>query len=523
MRLFNSFKSTMSHEEKVDQAYKCYKSEIVDIIFPHGKTQASNIIISLSKLLNSELSTITASGYYNLLVIYSEIWIRKTITNSPDEDILLILLDKHSDVIKSRNIAQSVLAFCVLNLKNNAFSLNTADDFEVLKSVDGLFMHNRNIAQSNETAQLENTSDPEFGLVPTKPIYTKGVEGSTKYLNSLETPTGEQIVWKRTKSLWFADINGMVDVYDISLSSGNLYKTLYINMYGTKAPTTAPAGFVFKTNTSPQTDNKIPLSDSPIHLSDTFKNNSTQPSQTLEKLFKKHDLHKRLKKYISIISVVAILALVLFVWFKDSSPYNLTGIITVELDKQGGYDGSDSISVRNGKNMPPATAPSKSGYIFGGYYSAPNGRGTQYYDCSMFSKQSWNKQNTNILYAYWLSASKRTYLSLDNLENYFTITMSADVLEYADTLKINCSVSPNPKSPALVFSESVSIKVGFITSPVNALIDDGTYDAEVTLQLRKSDGYQTLESVSVPFSSIPLQTTVYWNYVILSCDGFIYQ
>ena len=38
-------------------------------------------------------------------------------------------------------------------------------------------------------------------------------------------------------------INGMVDVYDTYLPSGEEYKTIYINMYGASNSTFAPKGF----------------------------------------------------------------------------------------------------------------------------------------------------------------------------------------------------------------------------------------------------------------------------------------
>jgi uncharacterized repeat protein (TIGR02543 family) len=53
---------------------------------------------------------------------------------------------------------------------------------------------------------------------------------------------------------------------------------------------------------------------------------------------------------------------------------------TVTFDKQGGSGGSNSVVATYGAAMPVATGvPTRTGYTFGGYYTATNGGGTQYY------------------------------------------------------------------------------------------------------------------------------------------------
>ena len=52
---------------------------------------------------------------------------------------------------------------------------------------------------------------------------------------------------------------------------------------------------------------------------------------------------------------------------------------TVTLDRQSGSGGSSSVTATYDAAMPAATMPTRAGYIFGGYYTAANGGGTQYY------------------------------------------------------------------------------------------------------------------------------------------------
>jgi len=73
---------------------------------------------------------------------------------------------------------------------------------------------------------------------------------------------------------------------------------------------------------------------------------------------------------------------------------------TVTFDKQSGMGGTDSAIATYGSDMPTATAPTRTGYTFTGYWDATSG-GTQYYTESMASARSWNKAENTTLYARW--------------------------------------------------------------------------------------------------------------------------
>jgi RNA polymerase subunit RPABC4/transcription elongation factor Spt4 len=102
--------------------------------------------------------------------------------------------------------------------------------------------------KANADSQLDNESDDDFGLIPEKPIYTfalESVDGEEEYLNKLYTESGEKIKYTRRGSTSAEGIDGMIDIYDTFLPSGQPYKTIYINMYGAKASISAPKGFTF--------------------------------------------------------------------------------------------------------------------------------------------------------------------------------------------------------------------------------------------------------------------------------------
>ena len=100
--------------------------------------------------------------------------------------------------------------------------------------------------EANADVQPDNESDDDFGLVPEKPIFTlalKSVDGEEEYLDKLYTESGEKIKYTRRGSISAEGINGMIDIYDTFLPSGQPYKTIYINMYGAKASSSVPRGF----------------------------------------------------------------------------------------------------------------------------------------------------------------------------------------------------------------------------------------------------------------------------------------
>lgn len=244
MSFFDAFKKKApSHSEKVALAYKCYKAEMVGMVFPGGQRQASNIIISLAKLFGLKLEECDAKKYYDVLSTYSDVLIRRVITQSPDEVILASLQVNHADLVKSKETAQKTLAFVTLNMKNNDFKLNTAEDLSVLDLVAGTLAEMAQTANSNTEAEQDNLGDSEYGLVANKPIYTKGVKGSKQYIESLKTALGEKLTWNRRGSMSVQGINGMIDVYESTLPSGKPYKTLYVNMYGSKNSDITPKGF----------------------------------------------------------------------------------------------------------------------------------------------------------------------------------------------------------------------------------------------------------------------------------------
>lgn len=73
----------------------------------------------------------------------------------------------------------------------------------------------------------------------------------------------------------------------------------------------------------------------------------------------------------------------------------------VTLDQQGGSGGTESVTATYASSMPTADMPTRDGYAFGGYYTEPDGGGTQYYSTQGASARAWYLTDDTTLYAKW--------------------------------------------------------------------------------------------------------------------------
>ena len=86
---------------------------------------------------------------------------------------------------------------------------------------------------------------------------------------------------------------------------------------------------------------------------------------------------------------------------------------TITLDNQDATTaGSTSVTATYGAAMPAITLPTKTGYIFGGYWGAPGGSGPQYYNADGSSTKTWDNTNeTYTLYAKWTAITLSATIS----------------------------------------------------------------------------------------------------------------
>ena len=75
---------------------------------------------------------------------------------------------------------------------------------------------------------------------------------------------------------------------------------------------------------------------------------------------------------------------------------------TVYFNYNGGSGTQNSVTAIYDADMPVIYGvPTRTGYLFAGYFDAPN-NGTMYYDADLTSVKSWDKTSSITLYAQWI-------------------------------------------------------------------------------------------------------------------------
>lgn len=75
---------------------------------------------------------------------------------------------------------------------------------------------------------------------------------------------------------------------------------------------------------------------------------------------------------------------------------------TITLDRQGGKEGSTSVTAIYKKMLPYAQAPQKPGYLFKGYFTETGGNGTKFYDAFMDTDIVYMQEKNMTVYAHWV-------------------------------------------------------------------------------------------------------------------------
>lgn len=118
----------------------------------------------------------------------------------------------------------------------------------------------------------------------------------------------------------------------------------------------------------------------------------------------------------------------------DANNYKVT------FDKQGGADGSDSVTVTYDKLCPSITIPKRTGYKFLGYYDSD---GTQYYNADGTGAINYTTDGNKTLYAHWEKEKYNLIFDANGGECY----LSNMCVTYEDAIEF-----PTAKKTGHVFS-----------------------------------------------------------------------
>ena len=78
----------------------------------------------------------------------------------------------------------------------------------------------------------------------------------------------------------------------------------------------------------------------------------------------------------------------------------------VTLGKNGGTGGDNYVTCTKGQPMPKRTMPTKTGYVFDGYWTSTGTGGVKYYNADGTSARAWDKGGSVTLWAKWVAAAQ---------------------------------------------------------------------------------------------------------------------
>jgi hypothetical protein len=94
-----------------------------------------------------------------------------------------------------------------------------------------------NLVTNGQIASAEG----RFGLEVTNPIPVKGFSGLDNYFDKLNLQ--KRISWDRLGSTSAQNINGSIDIYNVTAADGSSLERLYICMYCSETSSKLPEGF----------------------------------------------------------------------------------------------------------------------------------------------------------------------------------------------------------------------------------------------------------------------------------------
>lgn len=238
----------------ISAVYGSYDKKAAALFLPKGEKQVQTILMSLAKIYGVNLVDCKVSDCRDILETYQYIFIRYSVVKMVPWDIVLSLMVGGKKFVKDIDVSSKSVAFTILNINDPSFSVDDENNYRACTEYAKTLLDALDNIKLNRDEVNKFQSDIEFGLIPEKPIYAVGVSGSNDYLNKLKGLQGEPLVWTRRGSISVDGVNGIVDVYDGKLSNGQLYKTVFVNMYSPSTSTAIPFGFL-NSQITQKTDN----------------------------------------------------------------------------------------------------------------------------------------------------------------------------------------------------------------------------------------------------------------------------
>ena len=163
--------------------------------------------------------------------VYSNVWYRIIAGFKEISDIYESLAPRYNDMKKST--LEKLIIFSYMK-QNPPGYLSKMAKRMVVKNPGGI-----------PKAEKRYLNDPEYGLVPEKPVYVNGFEGQHLYLGRLKTAEGKRLRFSRQGSMRADGVDGLVDIYLATTNDlfHRPYGKIYLCLYGTENSERAPRGY----------------------------------------------------------------------------------------------------------------------------------------------------------------------------------------------------------------------------------------------------------------------------------------
>ena len=228
----------------VQQAYDALDAETAKRLFYGDEVEAKTTLAEVVPMFVERGNLDGVSAAREAVGIYSQVWIRKHIGNSPEfmgtDSIKSALADRcrYLDAETIGVIVDLYVAF----IYQHEPELEQRD--ELVELTQAFVQSN---ASKNTEAETAHLDEADYGLVPEKPVFVAGMFGLDAYLQSLrlDEDTSSQITFNRLGSKNVQGIQGPVDVYEV-LVGDRVLTHIYLCIYGNANSIQAPKGFVLR-------------------------------------------------------------------------------------------------------------------------------------------------------------------------------------------------------------------------------------------------------------------------------------
>lgn len=242
-----------ANDQIYEEAFSSLKPEFQRAMFKNDKNNMKKVLGNIHEILFDGKKTIDKDEMSACIYLFNQVWIRKHGGFIPQNGDDLYIKDRLIERFPSflpEKVEQAVDA---------ATAYIHEVEPEIMKADHTRFALKKQIeeqAVQNAGIEKKHLEDPDWGLVPEKPVFVNGFSdingysreyglgGDKYYLSHLRTESGEPVKIKRTGSITLSGICGPVDIYQVTMPN-NEELNIYICNYGKSLTPVAPRGLTY--------------------------------------------------------------------------------------------------------------------------------------------------------------------------------------------------------------------------------------------------------------------------------------